>query len=121
MQQRELAADAPWQQRRVLVVRLHHEPKTLELSEVVGVWSVVTIGIRTSRRSARTCAPALAAENSVLVLHREHINLIDVQEICGPVIRLDVVDGTLESNTRWLGVVSAGVVDRQDPAVGLRQ
>jgi hypothetical protein len=59
MQQRELAADAPWQQRRVLVVRLHHEPKTLELSEVVGVWSVVTIGIRTSRRSARTCAPAL--------------------------------------------------------------
>ena len=36
MQQREAPVDAPRQQRRVLVVRLHHQPAALERAEVLG-------------------------------------------------------------------------------------
>ena len=59
--------------------------------------SVVTIGIRSSRNSARTWAPP-CRRKSQLVLHGQHVDLIDVQEIGGAPIRLEVTVCNLEAD-----------------------
>ena len=51
----------------------------------------------------------LAAKNSVLVLHRHHVDVIDVQEVGRAPIRREVALRDLEANSRRIGVLpSAG-------------
>ena len=63
----------------------------------------------------------LAAEDSVLVLHGQHVDVIDVQEVGGAPIRAEVALGDLEPDARRIAVPSAGIVHRQHERVDVRQ
>jgi hypothetical protein len=91
------------------------------------VWSVVTIGMRSSRSKASTCPQQLenvrtrlAAEDPVLVLHAHHVDAVDVQEIRRATVGRHVVLGYLEANARRVRVAPTGVVHRQHEAVQRR-
>ena len=51
------------------------------------VCSVVTIGMRSSRSSVRTCAPALPPKIPYSCCTRQHVDLVDVQEVGGAAVR----------------------------------
>ena len=58
----------------------------------------------------------LATEDSV-VLHGQHVDVIDVQEICRSAVRAEVALGNLEPDARRIGVPSAGIVHREHERV----
>ena len=63
----------------------------------------------------------LAAKDPVLVLHRQHIDLIDVQVIRGSLVRAKVTLGNLEPDAGGICVPSAGVVHREHERVDIRR
>ena len=65
------------------------------------------------------CA-GLAAKDPVLVLHRQHIDLIDVQVIRRPLVRARVTLGNLEPDAGRIRVPSAGIVNREHEGVDVR-
>jgi hypothetical protein len=64
-------------------------------------------------------AAGLAAEDSVLVLHAQDVDGIDVQEVRGTAVRRDVALADLEANPGRVCVTLARVVHRQREAVEL--
>ncbi len=59
----------------------------------------------------------LAAEDPVLVLHRQHVHLVDVQKIGRAAIRAQIPFADFESDARRIRVTSAGVVHGDDESV----
>jgi hypothetical protein len=62
----------------------------------------------------------LGAEDSVLVLDGNDVDGLDVEKIGSPSVRGDVTFGDLETDARWVRVLCADVVHREDEAVELR-
>ena len=62
----------------------------------------------------------LAAEDAVLVLDRHDVDGVDVEEVGGAPVRVDVALGDLEAHARRVGVLHADVVHREHEAVELR-
>ena len=64
---------------------------------------------------------SLTAKDPVLVLDREHIYLVDVQEIRGALIRAEIPFCDLESDARRIRVPTSGIVHREHKAIRVRQ
>lgn len=65
-------------------------------------------------------APGLSTEDSVLVLDRDDVDRVDVQEVRGAAVRRDLALGDLEPNARRVCVAPTGIVHREDEALDLR-
>ena len=63
----------------------------------------------------------LAAEDSVLVLYRQHVDLIDIQKIRRATIRAQVTFRYFESDARGILMAPAGVVHRDDESLDAGQ
>ena len=63
----------------------------------------------------------LATKDSVLVLHGQHIDVIDVQEIGRAAVRAEITLGNLEPDSRRIDVPSTGIVHREHERVDMRQ
>jgi hypothetical protein len=64
-------------------------------------------------QEAQQVSASLATKDSVLVLHGQHVDVIDVQKVgCAP-LRAEVSVGNLEPHSRRIAVPSAGIVHRE--------
>src|ERR671930_1210263 len=56
------------------------------------------------------------AENAILELQAHEIYIIDIQEVGGATIRIDILLGELESDPGWVSVAAFHVVNRHGDA-----
>src|SRR3954451_9174452 len=62
-----------------------------------------------------------AAKDAVLMLYANHVDSVDVQEVCGAAVGSDVALGDLEAHARRIRVTLARIVHREDEAIDLRE
>jgi hypothetical protein len=58
------------------------------------------------------------AVDAILVLQADQINAVDIEEVGGAAIRVDIFLGQFKTNAGWIGVTGPGVVDGQGNAGG---
>ena len=79
--------------------------------------SVVTIGIRRSRKQPDDVAAGRAAEDSVFVLKADDIGVGEIEKIGSPQVRVDLLLFDFEPHFGRIVVTGRDVVDRHDEAV----
>ena len=125
-----LASATPWISRSKLgAVRAHDDDALRELDELVHRDALQRIRLGENRMQRRHdrhselakkrehVAARLAAEDSVLVLHADDVDRVDVQKIRRAPVRGEIAVGDLEAHTLGVLVMPAGVVHRDDEAV----